>query len=360
MLGDRLRLARKRAGLSLRGLADRLEGRVSAQAIGKYERGEMTPASGVLIALAKALDVPMGYLMSPMGAELAGIDFRKKSGTSAQDRARVEAEVLEHVERYLSVEEILDLDSAEWDRPFKTLQTLNVIEDAESLADHLRVEWQLGGDPIPDMTELLEEHGIKVFVLPLPNNVSGLTCLIGRPAGQPQVPVIVVNRNHNIERRRLTLAHELAHRLIDPDSPCDLEKASNRFAGAFLMPADHVRHEIGRRRHSFGYPELIQLKRLYRVSAAAFVVRLEQIGVISRSTLTHIFQTVGKGWRRQEPEPLDDDGTIEAPRRFERLCYWALSEDYISLPKAAELLRKPVDVIRADYKGPAADGNHSQ
>ncbi len=97
MLGERLKLARKRAGLSLRDLAHRLADQVSAQAIGKYERGEMMPSSPVLIALSKTLGLPLGYFMSPMQAKLDGVEFRQKSGTTATDRARVEAEVLEHV-----------------------------------------------------------------------------------------------------------------------------------------------------------------------------------------------------------------------------------------------------------------------
>ena len=36
MISQRIKLARKKAGLSLRGLADALDGKVSAQAIGKY------------------------------------------------------------------------------------------------------------------------------------------------------------------------------------------------------------------------------------------------------------------------------------------------------------------------------------
>ena len=43
MFSERLKLARKREGLSLRDLASRIDGVVSAQAIGKYERGEMIP-----------------------------------------------------------------------------------------------------------------------------------------------------------------------------------------------------------------------------------------------------------------------------------------------------------------------------
>ena len=40
MIGNRLKLARSAMGLSLRGLSDLVDNRVSAQAIGKYERDE--------------------------------------------------------------------------------------------------------------------------------------------------------------------------------------------------------------------------------------------------------------------------------------------------------------------------------
>ena len=55
MFGDRLRLARKRAGFSLRQLSARIDHRVSAQAIGKYEANEIAPSSSVLVELGKAL-----------------------------------------------------------------------------------------------------------------------------------------------------------------------------------------------------------------------------------------------------------------------------------------------------------------
>jgi len=109
MFGERLQLARKKAGLSLRGLADAMAGQVTPQAIGKYERGEMMPSSTVLIALVKALGVSMEFLAAPLDVKLGAIDFRKSSGTSARDRHNVEALVLEHVERYLLVEQVLDL-----------------------------------------------------------------------------------------------------------------------------------------------------------------------------------------------------------------------------------------------------------
>jgi transcriptional regulator with XRE-family HTH domain len=61
MIGERLRIARRKSGLSLRGLATRV-GEVSHVAIWKYERDEMLPSYTALVALARALDVSLDFL----------------------------------------------------------------------------------------------------------------------------------------------------------------------------------------------------------------------------------------------------------------------------------------------------------
>ena len=359
MFGDRLKLGRKKAGYSLRSLSDALGGEVTAQAIGKYERGEMMPSSGVLIHMARVLGVSLEYLLSEQVEELEAVEFRKLSGTSASDRARVEAEVIDRLQRYIAIEEILELDSGAWKAPRFGNRFLGQEDDGEILAQELRREWKLGIDPIPNMTSLLEDRGIKVLVIPLPGRVSGLTCLVRRPRHRNKVAVIVVNEQVTLERRRFTLAHELGHRLIDESSPVNHEKASNIFAGAFLVPRDHLVREIGKQRKALGYRELVQLKRMYRVSAAALLVRLKQVGVIDQSTLAYAFQTFARGWRSSEPEPLErpgEEGKHEIPRRFERLCYWALAEGLVSPGKAGELLQQPLADIVKGLKGPA-EGN---
>lgn len=358
MLGERLKLARKRAGLSLRALSERLEGKVSAQALSKYEREDMFPSSRVLLDLAKVLEMPLDYFMSPAQARLDGVEFRKRSSTSAKDRARVEAEVLQQVERYLQIESILDLDSLEWHNPFSEAgYRIETLEQAEEAADGLRGRWDLGTDPIPNLTQLLEDHGIKVLILQLPEGVDGLTCFVQRPDSDP-VPVIVVNETKNLERRRLTLAHELGHRILDIDSPVDIEKASTRFAGAFLVNGDHLEEEVGHRRRAIGYREIIQLKRFYKVSASAMLIRLRDRGIISEGSVSYAFRTYARSWRRNEPEPLeqepDEHGRYERARRFERLCYRALAEELISLSKASELLQRPTHEIEVGIKGPPA------
>lgn len=362
MDGERLKLARKRAQLSLRDLAHEMGGRVSAQAIGKYERGEMTPSSEVLIALSKALGVSIPYLLSPQGIELGEVDFRTKASTGAKDRAAVSTEVIEWVERYVQVERILELESAAWRGPGR--RSVQSPAAAERAADWLREEWALGGDPIPNMTELLEEKGIKVLVTKLPEKVSGLTCMV-RPKGGAEIPAVVVNAAYPLERRRLTLAHELGHRVLKAQGVDEkaFEKLCTRFAGAFLVPRAHLEQEIGKHRKALGYRELLALKRFYRVSASALLMRLEQVGVIDEGTKQYAFRTYARSWRRDEPEPLErkpqERGQFERARRFERLVYRALAEDLISTSKASELLREPVGVVEEGLRGPAGgDAGH--
>src|ERR1700691_2336272 len=151
MIADRLKLARRKAGFSLRGLSAAMNEKVTAQAIGKYERGEDVPSSGVLMALAKALGVSLSYLLDTQGIELSSVEFRTKANTTAKDRAQVETEVLEWIERYLQIELILDLDSAEWESPIRCPQALKDVAEAERLAKEAREAWKLGLDPIPNM-----------------------------------------------------------------------------------------------------------------------------------------------------------------------------------------------------------------
>ena len=121
------------------------------------------------------------------------------------------------------------------------------------------------------------------------------------------------------------------------------------------MPKEHLLREVGRHRNALGYNEIVDLKRLYRVSGMALLMRLRQLDVISEATLVYAFQTIARGWRTKEPDELEKPekrGQRERARRFERLSYRALAEGLISLQKAAELLRLPVPEVEAGLKGP--------
>ena len=337
MIGQRLKISRSASGLSLRGLENKIENRVTAQAIGKYERNESMPGSGVLIALADALEVSVDYLVGDPEMVLEAVEFRKKKITSKREEARVEAKVLHLLERYLLVEEVLGLRIIEWHKPREApYPVISEVFEGDRAALNLRDYWDLGNGPIPNLVELLEEQGIKVLAVDL-TNIDGLTARV-RYGGSSSVPVIVVNRKDCGERQRFTLAHELGHLVMDVAANLEEEKAAQTFAGAFLMPANALWQKIGKHRKSIGWSELFELKRLFGVSVQAITYRCRELGIFNEALFRRLFNSFGRfGWR-QSPyqEPYAREG--EEPKRFERLAFRALAEGAISDSKAAELL----------------------
>jgi Zn-dependent peptidase ImmA (M78 family)/transcriptional regulator with XRE-family HTH domain len=347
MIGRKLKVARSAAGLSLRALSDAIDGRVSAQAIGKYERDEDMPSSGVLLVIADALDVSVDYLLSAEELVLEGVDFRKKAVASVREEAQLEARTIHLLERYLSLEDMLGLKSVDWEQPRSAPHPVADVRDAEDAARSVRDDWGLGNDPIPKLAELLEERGIKVLSLEL-DDIDGLAAKVRR-RDRSSARVIVIKQSSWSERKRFNLAHELGHMVLAPDPGVDEEKAAHRFAGAFLMPADVLRSEVGAHRSSISIGEFAALKERFGVSIQALAYRCKDLGIINQTAFAKLFRVFAeRGWRTF---PFAEPGTIEPaaeePRRFERLCYRALAENVIGEARAAELLNISVRELDA-------------
>ena len=347
MIGYKLKIARAASGLSLRALSDQMEGLVSAQAIGKYERDEDMPSSTVLMALAAALHVELEYLLSENEIVLEGVDFRKKTGCSAKEEAQLEARTIQMLEGYLAIEDLLQLRSIEWEQPRSAPHPVHDLRDAEDAARSVRDDWGLGNDPIPQLAELLEERGVKVLSVDL-DDIDGLAAKVSRK-GRDAARVVVIKKSAWGERKRFTLAHELAHMVLSVGGDVDEERAADRFAGAFLMPADVLRAEVGANRSSISIGELVALKERFGVSVQALTYRCKDLGIIRQSEYSKLFNTfTDRGWRRppfQEPATMAPEK--EEPKRFERLCYRALAERVIGESRAAELLGISVRELNA-------------
>ena len=358
MFGQRLRLARKRAGLSMRSLAEQMDPKVTAQAISKYEAGKMMPSSAVLAGLGKALDVSLDFLMGDRVSVLDRLEFRKDPGTSGRDRAKAESVLIDSLERYLTIEEILGIPPAGNCFEHRRCDCVATEADIDRHADQLREEWDLGMDPVPSLCALLEEKGIKVVEADLPERISGLACLAMRQ-GEVVADAVVVSKRTNVERKRFTLAHELAHKILrSTGNPAiGLEAAMNRFAGAFLVPGRDLLEKVGARRRRVTYYEIARLKHTYGVSAAAMLVRLGQVGVLRASTVRRAFATFARSWLTTEPEPIRDDqgfGAFERPQRFRRLVWRAVGEELISPVRGAALLGESLEVVEWQVSGPVA------
>lgn len=356
MIGERIKLARSAAGLSLRGLQAKIGNRVSAQAIGKYERNEDVPSSGVLIALSDALGVSLDYLMGDQQMVLEGVDFRKKQISSKKEQSQIAARALHVIERYLTVEEILGLPSAEWDEPREAPYPVREPGDAGRAARSLREYWDLGIDPIPNLVDLLEERGIKVVVVEPAGNIDGLAASVRRP-GKSAVRIIVVRKGLHGERRRFSLAHELGHMVMEVRGDDKLrEKAAHRFAGAFLMPAEVLWSEVGKHRSSIGWRELFALKELLGTSVQAIAYRCADLGIFSPALSQRLFREFSRLGFRTPPDYEPNHLKEEEPRRFERLCFRALAENAVSEAKAAELLGISVRELNRRMEEPVVSG----
>ena len=349
MIGNRLKLARSASGLSLRGLSGRIDSRVTAQAIGKYERNESMPSSGVLMALADALRVSVSYLTGDPGLSLQSVDFRTEKVASKRDEDRIKAMVLHKLERYLTIEEILNLPSVRWHSPPSApYPVINDLLEVDRAASSLRNDWGLGNNPIPDMTELMEDRGVKVLFCQL-SDVDGLTAQV-RGDNMPDAHVIVVNQENTRDRQRFTIAHEIGHMVLDVSPSVDRERAAHRFAGALLMPEEVLWSKIGKHRSEIDWKELLALKMVFGMSVQAITYRCKDLGIISQALMGRLFGIFEEyGWRSPPyREPLDILG--DRFGRFDRLCFRALAEGAISESKASELLEVSVCDLDSVWK----------
>ena len=341
MVGKRLHRARISSKLSLRALAERLDCLVSPQAIGRYENDLMMPSSTVLLALATALNVTPEYLLSDDSIALDGIDFRHGGEHGAKLDRSIESKILDQVQRHLDIESLLNIERIRWRAPKGREFTVRSVEQAEIAANRLRLLWALGNDPIRSMTSLLEEHAVKLMPLDLPKDFSGTKAIVKGPK-KLLVPVIVVNINQNAERQRFTYAHELAHLVLTFPSGTKSsfrEKASDRFAGAFLVSKEQLSLRTGGQRSALSLGELFELKREFRVSVAAMAVRCRQAELISQSLYDSLWAELkAAGLNRVDTdEPFAT--FLDAPQQLERMCFFAVSEQLISEAKAAEALQ---------------------
>ncbi len=325
--GNRLRSARKMAGLSMKDLANNAGGIVTKQAISKYEKGMMKPSNDVLIRLAMDLGVKPEYFYRHSEIELTGMQFREKSNLSAKKIESLKQRTIDFLERYLELETILGAQE-KFFNPLNSV-TINSLADVEKAALKLRNKWKLGLAPISNLLEMLEENGIKIFAVHNVHNFDGLSARIG------DLHIIVINMDLPADRIRFTAAHELSHILCKFPEDSKKEKYCHAFAGAFLLPKEILERELMQKREQITLWELNEIKQLFGISIQAIVKRAHMLGIVSDFFYRN-FQIVlnKKGWKKKEP--VDYEGKEEAIR-FKQLLHYAVSEEIITLSRGAEL-----------------------
>jgi len=353
MLGNRIKRARKALGLSLRDLGDQID--LSHAAIKKYEDNEVTPSSDILIKLAKALHVKVEYFFRPERFTLENLQYRKHADMPEKQLEEIKAKMLDQIERRVELESLF---------PSPPIQEFSLGEkkirsydDIESVASLIRKQWKLGLEPLPDLIDIFEEHGIKVFEIDNEQypKFDGLSASINN------MPIIVIGNQWPGDRQRFTLAHELGHLALNgfftPVS-LDEEVCCNRFAGAFLLPKDALIVILGEHRNYIEPRELSLLKQEFGISMLSILHRAEDTGIISNSLYHQLRSEFNeRGWSKREP---GEQYPKEETHIFEQMIFHALAEEYIGESKAAELMNMPLESFRSLRAMESQDVAHHQ
>ena len=367
----RLRLDRE---WTQRRLAERAG--LSRGAVGRIERGRVTPRTETLEALAAALGAGLGDLVLPV-RPLRSVRFRALA--PGRGREQILAEVSKWLDGYRLLEDRLG-DSPEFG--FRSARRRDPAESPRAVAGAARNAAGLSPDaPLPDLCRLLEDHGVKV--LPLRTQRDSFFGLSVGP--EDGGPAVVVNTGERIpvERRIFTAARELGHLLLHPDEydraatllpeagRRESEQAADAFAGEFLMPEAAFGPAWDATRGDSFLSRVRKVERLFRVSCRTVLCRLTGTGRANPEEWDTIRAEHEERYRRapdetDEPVPITESDVRKQRRtderdslsvndfrgsRLSRLVRRGIEEEVITLGRAAEILGLRRTALRGWMRG---------
>ncbi|GBE40933.1 MAG TPA: helix-turn-helix domain-containing protein [Nitrospirae bacterium] len=338
MISKRLKQLRLARGLSLDALVAQMGGLVTKQALSKYELGKAKPSPVVLNKIASVLGVKSAYFWSEPDINVQFIAYRKGSGLVKKEQARVEALVTNALEDRIKLQEITQQRNGS-SIPIQKLR-LRKLKDSEDAAESLRSTWDLGLDPIADITAVLEDHLVYVIEVKAGEKFDGISAVAYDNEKNIKAASVVSRLGVPGERQRLNLAHELGHLVLKTPSNVDEEKAAFRFGAAFLAPADGIYREVGNKRGFIQTEELLMLKRRFGISIQALLYRLHDLEVITDSYYKKWCMDINRlKWKKTEPLELDP----EQPQWLRRNVLRALAEELITKEEAEKMLGESIE-----------------
>jgi len=332
-LGARLRLARRFRDLTQRELGDIVT--ASPALISQIETGGRRPTDDLHAAFADALGFEPEFFLQPIEDEFREEEcsFRRRASTPARLRERVLAHgtLVGMVVHYLNG--LLKLPSYNVPRiPIRRL------EDAEAAARACREHWGLDVDaPLAKVGLVLEGAGVPIAELDAQDEKVDAFSRRGAT-----LCMIVLNTTKGSASRALSdIAHEAGHLVMHWDQPLrtkEREQEAQRFAGAFLLPAQQFAREL-RTLQRLDWDHLFELKQRWRTSVAMMVYRAHDLGLINAVEFRRFYKTIHKrGWHRGEPQE-------PAPERPELLS--------LALAEAAKRGDTPGSIARALHWKPS-------
>ncbi len=288
---SRLVLARKRRGMTKRGLAERVG--LTDRSITAFESGAAEPSDPTLLRIAEVLTFPVSFFSASDLEEIseAAASFRSLSKmTAAQRNAAVAAGTLAVA--------LDDWITERFRLPPPDVPKLGPHLDPETAAEAARAEWGLGERPIKNLVHLLEARGVRVFSLAEQSREVDAFSL-----WRNGTPYAFLNTQKSAEHSRMDAAHELGHLVMhshhDLPQGREVEREAQAFASAFLMPRAGV---VASAPRFASLKELYRHKQHWRTSLAAYVYRLHVLGLITEWQYRTLNVEISKrGYRTREP-----------------------------------------------------------
>jgi Zn-dependent peptidase ImmA (M78 family)/DNA-binding XRE family transcriptional regulator len=370
VIATNLHRLRKQRGLAQHALAERAG--LSRAGFRAIEKGESTPKSETLRALAKALDAPLRELVTPVPT-LSRVRFR--SLKRLKRREDVLARVTQWLTDYSELEELLD------DRePNKLASLVELAQRARrdgipAVAAEARKHFGLTADePVHDICGLLASQGVKVTSMPIESDAFFGLSIADEDGG----PAVIVNTWARIpvETWIFSAAHELAHLLLhlpsyvvdETEEVDEQEKEANAFASHFLMPDAPFSREWNDAKGLDLYRRVLKVKRIFRVSWRTVLYRVaeshppeERNRLWQRFTVEHERRTRQRLLKHDEPfgvdvsvyalqragaEPAKLDAVDFIDDRLSRLVRAGVEQEKLSLARASEILGRSLEEMR--------------
>ena len=306
--GQRLRQARLYKGLSINDLAELLG--VSKQAISQYETSNVTTDFDKMRIITNKLNFPSSYFFQEDSFDINAKTTYFRALLSANKNARLQQVV--KIKHLAMIYEILSnyLEFPQLNIP-DISESLNSDEiDYDAIAQKVREYWGISKKPIEDFPYLLEKNGIIVASYPVSqDNIDAYSQKINID-GQDKFIIVLSDDKNSAVRSNFDAAHELGHILLH-DWNLDLEelsredfkkqeKQANNFAAAFLLPKETFLKDVSLYPRDLKY--YIELKRKWKVSISAMLIRANKLGVINDNQYQYLMKQMAfNKWRQNEP-----------------------------------------------------------
>jgi len=292
-LGERLRVARMRAGLTQDDSAKIID--VSRTTVIAIEKGERRIRPIEFIALIEGYGTTSNQILREGAIKVDLMPRFRALAETHRSKAENAAKLLNDLAAAeLELEQLLGRARTRSYPPERPILPGDVDQQAEDAALEFRHWLGRGLSPIKDLVSILEsEIGIRIFLRPIEERgISGLF-IFDEKIGA----CMLLNSNHNEVRRRQSAAHECGHFVStryepDVDSPSANtnsreERFAKRFGFALLMPAPAMRavfSEFVREHGRFSPRHLVVLAARYGVANEALCRRLEDLALLKKGT----------------------------------------------------------------------------